>query len=89
MKQLIFLRSKVESLCYYAAMLGYKLTTDWIVDHVPEASYLINDYIKKHPDERMSLFSKYFKSPENIMKNAEKDMDISENLKKRSEDSEA
>lgn len=70
-KPILYLRSKVQNLCFLSAMLGYKLTSDWIIDHIPEASYLIGDYIKKHPDEYQSLFNKYFKNPEHILDKAE------------------
>lgn len=68
---ILFLRNKVKNLCYISAMFGYKLTSDWIVDHIPEASYLIGDYIKKHPDEHKSLFTKYFKNPDYILEKSE------------------
>lgn len=70
-KPVVYLRNKVKNLCYLSAMLGYKLTSDWIIDHIPEASYLIGDYIKKHPDEHQSLFTKYLRNPEYILEKSE------------------
>lgn len=75
-KPILYLKSKVKYLCYLSAMLGYKYTTDWIIDHIPEASYLIQDYLKKHPDARQSLFTKYFKSPDNILQQATNRLDM-------------
>ena len=52
-------------------MLGYKYMSDWIMDHIPEAGYLIGDYIRIHPEEHQSLFTKYFKNPDNIFNKSE------------------
>lgn len=51
-------------------MLGYKYTTDWIINHVPEAAYLIGDYLKRHPEEKTEMMKEYFKNPDYIFDKA-------------------
>lgn len=66
----IFLKAKVKKLCFLSAMLGYKYTTDWIINHVPEAAYLIGDYLKKHPETKNEMMKEYFKTPDYIFDKA-------------------
>ena len=61
---------KAKKLCLLSAMLGYKYTTDWIINHVPEAAYLIGDYLRKHPEEKSNMMKEYFKSPDYIFDKA-------------------
>lgn len=70
LKQL-YLKSKVKKLCYISCKLGYKYTCDWIINTVPEAAYLISDYIKKHPGCQDEMNSDFFKNPDYILSKAE------------------
>lgn len=62
-------KTKAKKLCFLSSMLGYKYTTDWIKDHVPEAALLIGEYLKIHPEER-NLMSEYLKNPDYIFDKA-------------------
>lgn len=66
----IMTKTKVKKLCFLSAMLGYKYTTDWIINHVPEAAYLIGDYLKRHPEEKTEMMKEYFKNPDYIFDKA-------------------
>ena len=66
----ILSKAKAKKLCLLSAMLGYKYTTDWIINHVPEAAYLIGDYLKKHPEEKAEMMKEYFVSPDYIFDKA-------------------
>lgn len=68
----LYLRRRVRELCYLSAMFGYKYTCDWIINNIPEAGYLIGDFVKKHPNEKQQLFTEYFKNPDHILDKAEK-----------------
>lgn len=67
----IYLKSKVKRLCYLSARLGYKYGSDWIINEIPEAAYLIHDYVKKHPGSQKEMFEEYFKDPDYIFEKAE------------------
>ena len=66
----IMTKTKAKKLCLLSAMLGYKYTTDWIINNVPEAAYLIGDYLKKHPEEKANMMKDYFKNPDYIFDKA-------------------
>lgn len=68
----LYFRKKAKKLCFLSAMFGYKYTCDWIMNNIPEAGYLIGDYVKTHPAEQKELFTEYFKSPDYILDKAEK-----------------
>lgn len=62
-------KTKAKKLCFLSAMIGYKYTYEWIVDNVPEAAYLIGEYLKIHPEER-NLMKDYLKSPDHVFDKA-------------------
>lgn len=61
----IFFKAKAKKLCFLAAMLGYKYTTEWIKENVPEAALLIGEHLRIHPEDR-NFMKYYIKSPEHI-----------------------
>lgn len=63
-------KTKTKKLCFLSAMLGYKYTTDWIINHVPEAAFLIGDYLKVHPEDKNEMMKEYFKDPDYIFDKA-------------------
>lgn len=62
----IFVRPKVKKMCFLSSMLGYKYTTDWIIDNIPEAAYIIGEYLNRHPEAKEEMINTYFKDPDYI-----------------------
>lgn len=63
-------RTKVKRLCFLSAMLGYQYTVEWIVDNVPEAGYLVGDYLEKNPEKQDEIAKKYIKDADHIFDKA-------------------
>lgn len=71
----ILSRTKAKKLCYLSAMLGYKYTSDWIINNIPEAAYLIGDYLKRKPEAKDAMMEEYFKNSDYIYDKAEKKLE--------------
>lgn len=78
----ILTKTKVKKLCFLSALIGYQTTGEWIKEKVPEAAFLIGEYLNKHSEEEGSVIEKCFKDPDYIFDKALNRYKQSELLKK-------
>ena len=71
LRHLFWRTTVVKKLCFLSAMLGYKYTSDWIINNVPEAAYLINDHFKKYKGSKEEMIQNMFKDADYIFDKAE------------------
>lgn len=63
-------KTKSKKLCFLSAMLGYKYTIDWTIQNVPEAAFLIREYLVRNPEEKTNMMKEYFQDPDYIFNKA-------------------
>lgn len=66
-----YFESQVKELCYLSANLGYKMFSDWLIDNITDAAYLIGEYIGNNPDKFQEFLEQNFSTPDDIFYKAE------------------
>lgn len=84
----IFSRRETGNLCYMAARFGYKVFSDWVINNVPEAAYLISSYIQKHPEDYKEFFENDLRDSEHVLEKSEGMMRRLEHAKNMGEEPE-